>query len=75
MYKCYVDILISLWNISRSGFELPFSIISLLCYSFVPIHLLYDDVIKYIVIPTTQLCSFIQLVLKSVGKRGEYTFI
>lgn len=80
MYKCYVDLLISLWNISRSGFELPSSIISLPCYSFVPIHLLYDDVIIYItcvyvIVPTTQLCSFIQLVLKSVGKTGEYTFI
>lgn len=80
MYGCYVDILISLWTISGSGFELPSSIISLLCYSFVPIHLLYDDVIEhitcvYVIVSTAQICSFIQLVLKTIGKRGEYTFI
>lgn len=44
MYKFYAGILISLWNICRSGFELPSSIISLLYYSFLPIHLLYDVV-------------------------------
>lgn len=43
-----MGILISLWNICRSGFELPSSIISLLYYSFVPIHLLYDVVVKHI---------------------------